>query len=315
MKFVFPTPAEAEPGLRALKTVLESDGSLSLVERQLLDAGKRNILKQDFDLDALRPITPEDLRAAIERPEIRRQLVTAMVVTSLASGEANQDQLSTIEDFAKALAVDLHEIEQLRKYVKREYALLRLDVLRHMYIGDRIGQLYEQQGAVGILKTLGTLRGALENKQTAARYQALEKLPRGTLGREYFEHCRERGFPLPGERYSAPEMILPHDLSHILGDYDTDPKGELQVAAFSAGYRKEQTASILVFVLCQFDLGIQMVPQAKPEIGELDMDAFLKAFLRGTQCNTDFFDHWDHWAVIDRPVEELRLRYSIPPKA
>ncbi|MCA9646931.1 MAG: hypothetical protein H6718_30940 [Polyangiaceae bacterium] len=315
MQFVFPTPQEAEPGIRALKTVLESDGRLSIVERQLLEAGKRNILKQDFDLDALKPITPEALRTAIERPEIRRQLVTAMVVASLASGEANEHQLKAVEDFAQALAVDLHEIEQLRKYVKHEYALLRLDVLRHMYIGDSIGQLYEQQGAIGILKTLGTLRGALENKETAAKYQAFEKLPKGTLGREYFDHCRERGFALPGERYSAPEMILPHDLSHILGDYDTDPKGELQVAAFTAGYRKEQTASILVFVLCQFDLGIRMVPQAQPEVGELDIDAFLKAFLRGTQCNTDFFDHWDHWAVIDRPVAELREEYNILPKA
>ncbi len=315
MKFVFPTPAEAQPGLRALKTVLESDGRLSIVERQFLEAGKRNILHQDFDLDALAPITPEDLRAAIDRPEIRRQLVTAMVVASFASGEANQDQLSAIEGFAKALQVDLHEIEQLRHYVKREYALLRFDVLRHMYVGDRVGQLYEEQGVVGILKTLGTLRGALENKDTAARYQALEQLPKGTLGREYVDHCRERGFPLPGERYSAPEMILPHDLSHILGDYDTDPKGELQVAAFTAGYRKEQTASILIFVLCQFDLGIRMVPQAQPEVGELDVDAFLKAFLRGTECNTDFFDHWDHWAVIDRPVEELRKEYNILPKA
>lgn len=315
MKFVFPTPTEAEPGLRALKTVLESDGRLSIVERQILEAGKRNILKQDFDLDTLQPISPEALRAAIERPEIRRQLVTAMVVTSLASGEANRHQLESIEEFAKALEVELHEIEQLRKYVKHEYALLRLDVLRHMYVGDRVAQLYEQQGVVGILKTLGTLRGALENKETAAKYQALEKLPKGTLGREYVDHCRARGFALPGERYSAPEMILPHDLSHILGDYDTDPKGELQVAAFTAGYRKEQTASILVFVLCQFDLGIQMVPQAQPEVGELDMDAFLKAFLRGTQCNTDFFDDWDHWAVIDRPVEELRRQYNILPKA
>ncbi|MGE0321829.1 MAG: hypothetical protein AB7K71_18645 [Polyangiaceae bacterium] len=315
MKFVFPTPEEAKPGIRALKTVLESDGRLSVVERQVLEAGKRNVLKQDFDIDALEPITPDQLRAAIERPEIKKQLVTAMVVASLASGEANEHQLRTIEEFAKALRVELHEIEQLRKYVKHEYALLRLDVLRHIYVGDRVAQLYEQQGVVGILKALGTLRGALENKETAAKYQALEKLPKGTLGREYFDHCRERGFPLPGERYSAPEMILPHDLSHILGDYDTDPKGELQVAAFTAGYRKEQTASILVFVLCQFDLGVQMVPQAQPEVGELDIDAFLKAFLRGTQCNTDFFDDWDHWAVIDRPVEELREEYNILPKA
>lgn len=315
MKFVFPTPAEAEPGLRALKTVLESDGRLSVVERQVLQAGMRNVLHQDFDLDTLKPIEPEDLRAAIERPEIKKQLITAMVVTSLASGEANEHQLKAIEQFAKALQVDVYEIEHLRKYVKHEYALLRFDVLRHMYIGDRVAQLYEQQGVMGILKTLGTLRGALENKQTAAKYQALEKLPKGTLGRDYVDHCRERKFPLPGERYSAPEVIVPHDLSHILGDYDTDPKGELQVAAFSAGYRKEQTASILVFVLCQFDLGIQMVPQAAPEVGELDMDAFIKAFLRGTQCNTDFFDDWDYWAVIDHPVEELRKEYNILPKA
>src|SRR5690606_30308262 len=225
------------------------------------------------------PISPAELRRAIQRSAVRRQLVTAMVVCSFASGEANAAQLEAISEFARALDVELHELKQLRHYIRREHALLRLDVLRHMYIGDRIGQLYEQQGALGILKALGTLRGALEDQAVAARYQALERLPIGTLGRGYHDHCRENGFALPGERFSAPEMIVPHDLAHLLGDYGTDPKGELQVAAFTAGFRKEQTASILVFVLCQFDLGIRMVPQSTPEVGELDIDAFLQAFM------------------------------------
>ncbi len=102
-------------------------------------------------------------------------------------------------------------------------------------------------------------------------------------------------------------------MAHVLGDYGTDPSGEMQVAAFSAGFRKEQTASILLFVLCQFDLGVRMTPVAKAEVGNLDPDLFLAALVRGSRMNVDLLsDGWSYWPVIAEPVEALRERYGIP---
>ena len=103
-----------------------------------------------------------------------------------------------------------------------------------------------------------------------------------------------------------------HDMAHVLGGYGTDPAGELQVAAFTAGFRKrEQSLSIMLFVLCQFDLGIAMVPVAEPALGNLDAEAFMAALVRGASMELDLFDGWDFWGVVDQPLSELRERYGI----
>ncbi len=38
----------------------------------------------------------------------------------------------------------------------------------------------------------------------AERYRALGSLPRGSFGRAYYEHCRSRNFPFPGEASGIP---------------------------------------------------------------------------------------------------------------
>ena len=80
-----------------------------------------------------------------------------------------------------------------------------------------------------VARTLRSLFG-IENPGLAARYQALEKLPRGTLGREYVEFVRTSKFALPGEPNAAPEVVLFHDCLHVLGGYDTTSIEETQIA-------------------------------------------------------------------------------------
>ncbi|MCB9795750.1 MAG: hypothetical protein H6741_23900 [Alphaproteobacteria bacterium] len=311
MQLVRPSAQEAEAGLRALKVILSSDGALNPIERKMLEASQRYVLSTAFDLDALPPITPEALGEAITRPAVREQLAGAFVIHSVASGEAGPAQLEAVEAFSAGLGVRAREVDDLRLYAQRRYAMLRFDVLRHMYIGEELGRIWHDEGLRGILTLMGTFAGKLEDPTLAARYVALGELPRGTLGREYFQHCRDNGFPLPGERHSGPELMALHDIAHVLGGYGTDPAGELQVAAFSAGFRGEQSLSILLFVLCQFDLGVQTAPVAAPEIGLLDPDLFVAALARGSRMTVDLFDGWDRWAAMPRPVAELRAEYGI----
>lgn len=311
MQLTVPNETEARAGLRALKTVLTCTAPLNPIETRLLDAAQTHILRRRFDVDALPRIEPAELAAAFERPALREQIVTAMVVASFASGDASDAQVELIGRFAAALDVEQPALEDLRRLVHRQLAMLRFDVIRHMYIGDQLARIWEDEGFMGILGVLGNLRGWREDPPLAARYQALGALPRGTLGREYYEHCRQGGFALPGERYGVIEAMARHDMAHVLGGYATDPAGEMQVAAFTAGFRRQQSLYIMMFVLCQFDLGIRMVPVAAPELGTLDPDAFMRALVRGSQMNIDLFDDWDYWEVIDQPVAALRERYGI----
>ena len=92
-------------------------------------------------------------------------------------------------------------------------------------------------------RTVRALFG-IENPDLAARYQALEHTPRGTLGREYFEFVRQNGFALPGEKGGAPEVVVFHDCLHVLGGYQTSSVEETQIASFQAGMLEKDAAAL-----------------------------------------------------------------------
>lgn len=157
------------------------------------------------------------------------------------------------------------------------------------------------------------MAGTYENATLAARYQALEHYPPGSLGRAYWEYCRKNGFALPGERGGAAEPILFHDCAHVLSGYGTDPEGEVQVACFSAGFQRRDPWLFVFFVLLQFHVGIRMTPITKARTGFFDPEKALVALRRGAAMNVDLNDGWDYWPVMGEQVEELRKRYNILP--
>lgn len=313
MQIITPTRDEAEAGLRAMKGVLLRDGIIGPVEARLLAAAQRFILGTDFEVDALAPISGEALAAQIERPGLRRQLVGAMVVMSFASGGVGPAQQALVEGYAKALSVEMPELTALRHLAERRLAMLRYDVLRHMYIGEAIGEIWQSRGVRGLLETVAGFRGLRTDAEVAKRYVALGALAEGTLGRTLHDHYRRNGFPFPGERYGAPEVMVLHDLAHVLGGYGTDPGGEFEVAAFTAGFREVQSISILLFVLCQFDLGVKVAPisGADAEVGLLEPERFFAALVRGSRMTVDLFDGWDPWPWMARPLDEVRRAVGV----
>src|SRR5439155_974344 len=74
-----------------------------------------------------------------------------------------------------------------------------------------------------------------EDSALAWRYRRLGLLPEGTLGREYWKYSRKNGFAMPGEIAGPDEIVVNHDLIHVLTGYDTDPPGEFEAAGFTAG--------------------------------------------------------------------------------
>lgn len=313
MEIIRPTAREAEAGLRAMKGVLAPDGMLGPVEARLLAAAQRYILGTAIEVEGLGPIAPGALAEVVARPALRRQLVGAMVVMSFASGAVSAEKRAVVEAFAAALAVELPELTALRHLAERRLAMLRYDVLRRMYIGEAIGEIWQARGVRGLLETMAGFRGLRTDPAVAARYVALGALSEGTLGRALFDHYRGHGFPFPGERYGAPEVMVLHDLAHVIGGYGTDPGGEFEVAAFTAGFRREQSVSILLFVLCQFDLGVKVAPiaGAAAEVGLLEPERFFAALVRGSRMSVDLFDGWDPWPLMGRPLDEVRAAVGV----
>jgi len=123
----------------------------------------------------------------------------------------------------------------------------------------------------------------------------------------------ERDFSMPGQRNGIPEIAIFHDLGHVLAGYDTDPVGEIQQAAFQAGFVRNDGFMFLFFAIAQFHLGLKITPIADAEVGKLDIEKVMTALARGAACTVDLSDHWDFWPHMPRPLEEVRAELEIPP--
>ena len=236
-----------------------------------------------------------------------------LVVMALIDEKTSRDEIDHVEQFAQALDVAAPEVTNLRHVLKGEILLLRLDLVRRFWLRQKVAEAWNQEGIKGLYKFVRGMMGRYENKELAARYQALEHYPAGSLGRSYWEYCRKNGFALPGEKGGAPEQILFHDCAHILSGYGTAPEEEVQVACFSAGFQRREPWLFVFFVLLQFHVGIRMTPITKARTGLFDPEKAMIAIRRGAAMNIDLNNGWDYWPVMDEQVEELRRRYNILP--
>jgi hypothetical protein len=162
---------------------------------------------------------------------------------------------------------------------------------------------------------VGEILGVHENPAVAARYRALGELPEGTLGRTLHTFYMKRGFAFPGEKGGAPESIIAHDLTHVLGGFDTDLPSEACVTAFQAGYRKEGPFTGLLFVLLNMEKGVAMTrlaPGATHMFGEPGMaERIVDAWRRGTRVATDLVADWDYWKDMGENIEDVRTRLGV----
>ena len=295
-----------------MKTVAMADGALDESERHML-ASVQTILGTSHPVEQLEPITPGELAAALTDRQIRHQLVQDLIVISLIDGKANALETDLVEQFARTLEVDAPEVQDLRYVLNGEMLRLRLDLARRFWLREKVKEIWKNERVRGIYKFVRGMIGRYEDATLAARYQALEHYPAGSLGRCYWEYCRKNGFPLPGEKGGAAEQILFHDCAHVLSGYGTTPDEEVQVACFSAGFQRRDPWAFVFFVLLQFHVGIRVTPITAARTGFFDPVKAMIAIRRGAAMNVDLNNGWDYWPVMGEQVEELRRRYNILP--
>jgi hypothetical protein len=255
-----PPPAVAHLGLRALKAVATTDGPIRPAQRALLEAACDVVLHISADIDALPPVTPAELAAGFPDPALRRQFVDGLLVVALADGVPSRQTTATVAAYAEALGVDGPELGDLRRLTEHDMLLFKLDFLRRSQVGDIMRDQLDQHGILGLARGVLGLRGLAEDADLAARYRAWERLPDGTLGRALSDYYRSNGFALPGERFGFPEAGVYHDFSHVLAGYSTRPEGEIEVASFTAGYKKRRPFYVVLFAVLTFSTGVDMRP-------------------------------------------------------
>ena len=299
--------AQRQVGLRARAWAVQRRDSLPLQARRALDALAEALgLGPRFTGDA--PATLAELELRELPAPTRLLLLRAMMAVALLDGRLEREGLQRIEAAAVDLAVDEPLLVALRHIVHRRHVRLRLSLVPKVWFGGKLRRRIDAQGwarAVGAF-VWSTFFRRYRDDALAARYRALASLPAGSLGRAYLDYLRTNSFPLPGERGAISDLIIFHDLTHVISGYSTRPEDEARVALFSAGFLQRHPFAHVLMALVQFHLGIRLTPAAAGEVGLVEPGAALTALLRGARLTADILGDWDPWSQFPRPLVELR---------
>jgi tellurite resistance protein len=297
---------ELETVLRALRGVAVINGAFTPAERDFVQA-IAHIHEASIDVDALQPISLDEVASVLSDPHRRKRAVQLAIVMALVEGEVDAETQRAVQALASALAIEESGLEILYDLSHGHTLLARIQMARRMRNSVRTNH-----GFPGFFKTaLQALGMAGEDPTLAARYEALGALAPGSFGRAVHAHFRQNAFPFPGEKHGFAAIVF-HDLGHVLSGYDTDPEGEIQQAAFQAGFKRQDGFFFLLFGVLQFHLGVQVTPIAKPQRGLFDVKSVLRAVERGAACNVDLGGGFDLFAYADLPLEQVRAELGIP---
>ncbi len=314
MYTITPPRPVAHAALRALKGVALADGHFHELEYDLLNAAQEYILHTDFDLDALLPITPEELADIVPEGPFRERMLNAAIVVALIDGEATKNEGKILRQLADALEIDSQAVTDVERLAHGWATLFRLDTVRRGFSGQRAIEFVKTRGLAGAV-TLFKSVANIPDPKLAARYQALADYPKGTLGREYYRFTRENGFALPGEKGGPPEPIVFHDCLHVLGEYGTSAAEECEIVAFQAANITKDPVFSMFFALAQFQLGLRVTPVDKPtKMALKDPARLLRGYVRGSKVTKQLCLGWQPWDDFARTCDELRTAYNIVPR-
>ena len=304
---IFP-PNELVLVLRAMRDVAIATDQFTDGERALLE-GIARIHEMEIDVDALLPIPFEDVAAVVTDPHRRKRAVQLAIVMALVEGKPSVETDKAVAELAKALDIDESGVDVIRRVANDHWMLARVDMFRRFTKFIRGAKNFP--GVLGMALPMIGIGGV--NEAMAAPYKALQHCAPGTLGRAVHDFFSSNGFKFPGEPGGIPLVF--HDIGHVLAGYSTDPQGEIQQAAFQAGFARKDGFTFLLFGILQFHLGMRITPVAKGYEGFFDEKKVVEALRRGAACTVDFTEAYDLFADKDVPIEDVRARLGIPPLA
>jgi hypothetical protein len=292
---------------RALRGIARADGAVTASEEAIIE-GLARIHGVAIDASQLEPIEPTELARSLTDPHRRKRALQLAIVTALVEGTPSEARLAAVRGLADALETPEAGLAVLYELSHGRALLARFDMVRRIR-----GVLTAQKNFPGYLKFLEPLLGVGgEAPELAARYHALAHCRAGSLGHGLYQHYRRNGFAFPGEKNGIPEFAVFHDVGHVLSGYGTDPEGEIQQAAFQAGFSRHDGFTFLLFGILQFHLGLRLTPIAHAERGFFDVPRVLRAVERGAACKQDIAE-FDLFAHAQEPLAALRARLGIPP--
>ncbi len=318
-------PDRAEVALicRAVQTGAAPPGGLNEIQTLLVRALVPAMTEHPAVLDGA-PLGPEGLAEGLahRNEAFRVRILQVMLLVALVLRPLPPEVAGAVRRYAVALSVDESMVTVAEEFAAGNLGLAAFDFQRNGYTADW------DTASAAALHTSDELAGAWDevvaDAALARRWEALEELAPGTLGRRVADFYRARGFAYPGRPGSAPPLLAQHDWVHVVADYGTTVESELEVFGLIARANDDPRGfSLLAMVLSLFETGYLRSGAGlfEASVGHLSGDApamtvrLADAMRRGARCDgsVDFL-RVDWFALADRPVEEVREHFGMVPK-
>jgi hypothetical protein len=317
-----PDEAEARLLARGIVTAVSPAGGLSPLQGVLLEAVFTALTGFPAELTQP-PLDPRSFAEGLARRNeaFRTRILQVMILGALVLRPLPEEVADQLSAFATELSVADGMLEVAREYARGHLGLAAIDFERNGYTADWSHAHREALHTSSELHDAWEL--AVHDAALADRWQALEDLPEGTLGRRITDFYRARGFAYPGRPGSAPPLLAQHDWVHVLADYGTKVESELEVFAFIARANDDPKAfSLLAMVVSLFETGYLRVGAGLFESspGQLSRDGVAArvadAMRRGALVtgSVDFLAV-DWFELAPLPVTELRERFGLVAKS
>jgi hypothetical protein len=310
---------------RGIATAVAPESGLTGVQAELLEAIASALTGIEVDYRTLDPLGPEDLAGVLAARDLayRQRIVHHMVLGELVLRPIPVVVAHRVAQYAQALGVQDDFVRVARRYAQGAYGLAWMDLQRSGFV-EHVGDTgeAERRGKA----TPAPHEPAQVDPELTARWAAFESLAPGSLGRSVWELYDGRGFELPGTPGGPPEYLTQHDFVHVIADYGTNLKGELEVFAFIGRADPDPKGfAWLATLVGLFETGyIADTGFFERDVREHNIQApgmhqrIADAIRRGKvvcECyGVDLFDV-DYYALAAQPVEAVRERLFVPLKS
>jgi hypothetical protein len=322
-----PGREEVEVVARGIATAVAPPDGLTNVQADLLGAIATALTGEEIDYHGGLPeLGPEELAKVLENrsEDYRQRIVHHMVLGELVLRPLPTEVALRVATYANALGIEDKFVRVARRYAQGAYGLAWMDLRRSGFTEHWENAETEQ------LRTQVELADPLElaevDPQLEEQWAAFEQLPSGTLGRLVWEMYDGRGFPLPGSPDGASAYLAQHDFAHVIAEYGTNLKGELEVFAFIGRADPDPRGfAWLATLIGLFETGyVADAGFFEGDTSERNIQApgmhhrIADGLRRGKAvCTSQSKDLLcvDFHELADKPVEDVRAELGVPPKS
>ena len=327
MSVYLDTPEEVYEVACALGTAVAGPGGLTAAQCALLQAITHALTDITIDYSSIEPMSADELGRMLARRDegYRQRIVHHMVLSELILVPLPDEVATSVETYARALAIEDEFVRLARRYAKGAFGVALMDLRRSGF---------EQRWSEEAQRPLHTssiyedpFDKSVTDARLAERWRAFSAYPEGTLGRAIWTMYEMRGWDVPGEGVEQISAYLAqHDFVHVLGDYGTNLQGEIEVfsligradpdpkgfAWLAAMVGLFETGYVSQLDFFQADIRQHVLQGEGMAIRLADGIRRGKAVQEGSGGDLMSVDYHE---LASSPLEEVRAFLHLPPKA